>query len=122
MLLQEFLRADGQEWSRHLEAIEPTAVADGSTETEDQEDDGAPDHVRVDHLLQLGPLVPRASVVQHRLALVAGIDHHPLHVVRVLDNTFSQQQIIFPHRYPLSPGLHQAPVEPVDLCRRRVTL
>ena len=121
MLLEEFLRADGQKWSRHVEPIEPAAVAYSSTQTQHQEDDGAPDHVRVDHLLQLGPLVSRPSVVQHRLALVAGVDHHPLHEVRVLDNTFSQQQIVFAHRYPLTPGLHQAPVEPVDLCCWRVT-
>ena len=121
VLFLEFLRTDGQEWSGRLEPIQPTSVADGSTETEDEEDDGAPDHVHVDHLLQLGPLVPRPPVVQHRLALVAGVDDHPLHVVRVLHDTFSQQQIIFPHRDPLSPGLDQAPVEPVDLGRGRVT-
>ena len=90
-------------------------------EDEDQEDHGAPDHVHVDHLLQLGSLVSWPPVVQHRLALVAGIDYHPLHVVRVLDDTFSQQQVIFSHRYPLTPGLDQAPMEPVYLGGGRVT-
>ena len=110
------------EGSQGCEGIEPEAAACGTKEAQGEQDEDTPDHLQVDLPLQFAPLVSRASVVQHRLRLMAGIDHQPLDVVGVLEETLPEQEIVLSHRYSLSPRLDQGAMEPVNLCRWSVTL
>ena len=104
------------------EGVEPKATARRAKEAQGEQDEDAPDNLQVDLSLQFAPLVSRSSVVQHRLRLMAGIDHQTLDVVGVLEETLSEQEVVFSHRDPLSPRLDQGAMEPINLCRRSVAL
>ena len=110
------------EGSQGCEGIEPEAAACGTKEAQGEQDEDAPDHLQVDLSLQFAPLVSWTTVVQHRLRLVAGIDHQTLDVVGVLEKALSEQEVVLSYWDPLSPRLDQGAMEPVNLCCGSVTL
>ena len=113
---------EAMEGSQGSEGVEPKATTCRAKEAEGEQDQDAPDHLQVDLSLKFTPLVPRPTVVQHRLRLMTSVDDQALDVVGVLEETLPEQEVVLAHRDPLAPRLNQRAMEPINLCRWSVAL
>ena len=66
--------------------------------------------------------LPWATVVEHGLGLVSGVNDQPFDEICVLEDTFSEEEIVLAHGNTLARCVNYGSVKPVDLCCRHIAL
>ena len=75
----------------------PDSTTNRPYQTEDKEENPAPEEILVDAAFHFGSLEPRPETVEHRLCVLTCIDNQANNTACVLDNTSSQEKILQIH-------------------------